>query len=352
MNRIKALAATSALIAIVGWAPLEFARAQAAEPSVSALVQTAPLQKEDLPRRIEALGEVATGSVESVNFPNAGQVEKLLVTPGQPVKRGAPLAVLGADPAARLAWAQADSAARFARSELKRNEDLFALQLATAAQVDAARRSLRDAEAALAAQHGLGGDAARATVRAPFDGVVTAIAVAQGDRVQPGAQILQLGRADALRVKLGIEPDERSLVRVGMPVAVQDLQGTGRSAAGTVALVQDIVDPKSRLVGVIVNLPRATDADFLIPGMHVRARITLGRVHAWVVPRDAVLSDAQGAWLYQVAGGKARRVAVRQTLQAGARVAVEGEGLDASQPVVVLGNYVLQDGMPVREGAP
>lgn len=356
MNRMKrplacTIAATCALLLAAGWAPPRIARAQAGEATaaVSALIKTAPLQRQDLPRILEALGEVSTGSVESVNFPNAGQIEKLLVTPGQPVKRGAPLVVLGADPAARLVYAQAGSAVQFAQAELKRNEDLFALQLATTAQVDAARRSLRDAEAGLAAQRGLGGDSARATIRAPFDGVITTLAVAQGDRVQPGASILQLGRADTLRVKLGIEPDERALLRTGMPVTVHGLQDADPQAHGTVTLVQDIVDPKSRLVSVVVTVPRAAAAEWLIPGMHVRARIELGKVHAWVVPRNAVLNDTDGTYLYQVADGKARRVSVRQTLQAGKRVAVEGSALDARQPVVVLGNYVLQDGMPVRE---
>lgn len=349
-------ATTAAMLLAVGglvW-PIA-ARSQstdgAAQPRVSALVKTAPLQHQALTRQLAVLGDVATGKIESVNFPSAGQVTRLWVSPGQRVRHGTPLAVLSSDPTAQLAYTQAGTAANFARHELRRNEELFALQLATSAQVDAARRALRDAEANLAAQGKLGGATAEATVKAPFDGVVTAIAVAQGDRVQPGAQILQLGRAEALRVMLGIEPDERPLVRPGMPVVITTLQGGGPSAQGTVALVQDIVDPKSRLVGVTVTVPRAPSSGFLIPGMHVRASIELGKTRAWVVPRDAVLTDAQGAYLYQVADGKARRAAVKVTQQTGAAVAVEGKTLDARQPVVLLGNYELQDGMSVREGA-
>jgi len=324
----------------------------AAQATVSALVRTEPLHRQELPRQLGVLGDVATGKVEAVNFPNAGQVAQLLVGPGQQVRRGAPLVVLRADPAAQLAYTQAGTAVEFARAELARNDELFALQLATATQVDAARRALRDAEANLAAQRKLGGEAGQSTVRAPFDGVVTAIAVAQGDRVQPGATILQLGRAETLRVLLGIEPDERRLVREGMPVTIRTLQDApGQPAArGTVAQVQDIVDPKSRLLNVVVDVPRAS-ATLLIPGMSVRATIELGKVQAWAVPRNAVLSDRQGAYLFQVAGGKARRVNVRATQHAGALVAVEGRSLDPAQPVVVLGNYELQDGMRVREAA-
>lgn len=349
------VAGAAALLAAASTIWPAAARSQTADgatpPAVSAQVKTAPLSRQALTRELAVLGDVATGKVEGVNFPSAGQVAQLLVAPGQQVRRGTPLVVLASDPAAQLAYTQAGTAVNFAREELRRNRELFALQLATSAQVDAAQRALRDAEANLAAQGKLGGASTQSTVRAPFDGVVTAIAVAQGDRVQPGAQILQLGRAEVLRVLLGIEPDERPLVRTGLPVVVTTLQDGGPSAQGTVALVQDIVDPRSRLVSVTVSVPRAPSSAFLIPGMHVRASIRLGEAQAWVVPRDAVLTDAQGAYLYQVAGGKARRVAVNQTQQSGALVAVEGQALDARQPVVVLGNYELQDGMQVRETA-
>ncbi len=361
MKRIDArtpwpAAAAAALVAAAALGLPGGARGQAADaaaPStVSALVKTEALRREELPRQLSVLGDVATGKVEAVNFPNAGQVAQLLVALGQQVRRGAPLVVLRADPAAQLAFTQAATAVDFARAELARNEELFALQLATAAQVDAARRALRDAQANLAAQRKLGGDVGQATVEAPFDGVVTAIAVAQGDRVQPGTTILQLGRAETLRVMLGIEPDERHLVREGLPVTIRTLQDSQaqQTVRGTVAQVQDIVDPKSRLLNVVVSVARPP-ANLLIPGMSVRAAIELGKVQAWVVPRSAVLSDRQGAYLFQVAGGKARRVSVTPTHQAGALVAVEGAALDPRQPVVVLGNYELHDGMRVREAA-
>jgi membrane fusion protein (multidrug efflux system) len=322
--------------------------APAAPAAPTALVKTAPLAQRSLTDSLTAFGEVTTGQVVAISFPRAGQVSRLLVVPAQRVKRGAPLATLASDPNAKLAYTQAVSAVDFARGELRRNQELFALQLATQSQVDASRKALQDAEANLAAQRQLGGDVGLATVTAPFDGVVTAVAVAQGDRIQPGAAILQLGHTDVLRVRLGIEPDDFHLVRVGMPLTLSPVDDPARSVSAAIVENQGLVDPKTQLVDALAEVP-AADTTFLVPGMHVRAIIKVGQHLSWAVPRAAVLTDAQGAYVFQVSGGKAHRVNVTAGGESQGQVAISG-GIDPRLPVVVLGNYELQEGMQVRQG--
>jgi RND family efflux transporter MFP subunit len=320
--------------------------APAAAPAPTAVVKTQPLQQRDLTDSLTAFGEVTTGQVVAISFPRAGQVSRLLVVPGQRVKPGTRLATLASDPNAKLAYTQAVSAVGFARGELRRNEELFALQLATQSQVDAARKALQDAEANLAAQRQLGGDVGLATVAAPFDGVVTAVAVAQGDRIQPGAAILQLGHTDLLRVRLGIEPADSHLVRAGLPLTLSPVDDPSKSASATIAESQGLVDPKTQLVDAVAEVPAAR-ASFLVPGMHVRADIKVGQHLSWAVPRAAVLTDPTGAYIFQVSGGKAHRVNVTSGGESQGLVAISGS-IDPHLPVVVLGNYELQEGMQVK----
>jgi membrane fusion protein (multidrug efflux system) len=316
--------------------------------AVTAVVKTAPLQQRNLTDSLTAFGDVTTGQVVAVSFPRAGQVSRLLVVPGQRVKPGTPLATLASDPNAKLAYTQAVSALDFARGELRRNQELFALQLATQSQVDSARKALQDAEANLAAQRKLGGDVGMATVTAPFDGVITAVAVAQGDRIQPGAAILQLGHTDVLRVRLGIEPDDSRLVKAGMPVTLSPVDDPTKSVSSSIAENQGLVDPKTQLVDAVVEL-RGAGVSSLVPGMHVRAVIRVGQHLSWAVPRAAVLTDANGAYVFQVSGGKAHRVNVTSGAESQGLIAISG-AIDSHLPVVVLGNYELQDGMQVKEG--
>jgi RND family efflux transporter MFP subunit len=352
-NRRIVIPAILVVAVVGGW--LLFFRSPAVQPAdgasapASALVKTAPLRQLNLSDLMTTFGEVTTGQVVAISFPRAGQVSRLLVIPGQRVSRGTPLATLSSDPNARLAYTQALTAVGFAQAELRRNQDLFSLQLATQSQVDAARKAVQDAEASLATQRQLGGAVGSATVTAPFDGVVTAVAVAEGDRIQPGAVILQLGPTAVLRARLGIEPADSRLVRVGMPVTMSPLDDSTRFVSASITESQGLVDPKTQLIDAVAEV-RASGATFLVPGMHVRATIKVGQHLSWAAPRAAVLADAAGAYVFQVSGGKAHRVNVTQGAESQGMIAISGP-VDPRLPIVVLGNYELQDGMPVREGA-
>jgi membrane fusion protein, multidrug efflux system len=321
----------------------------AATQEASALVKTQPLQMQPVTDTLTVYGDVMTGKVESINFPRAGQVSRLLVVQGQRVKQGTPLATLVSDPNTQMTYNQAVNAANSARGELKRIKELFSLQLATQSQVDNARRALQDAQANLAAQRKLGGELGSATVTAPFDGVVTALAVGQGDRIQPGATILQLGHTDSLRVQFGIEPDDSRLVKVGMPVILASVQNAEQTISAAITQMQELIDPKTQLINAMVELP-VQPAGLLVPGMRVKGTIQVGEHKAWAVPRQAVLTDDQGTYIFQVSQGRARRVNVTKGQESQGLVAISG-AMDTHLPVVVLGNYELQDGMKVREGA-
>jgi RND family efflux transporter MFP subunit len=330
-------------------APLPQTAAGTVAVPASAVVKTAWARQQTLSDVLTAFGQVTPGLDVAISFPRAGQVSRLLVIPGQRVQRGTPLVTLTSDPTARLAYTQASNAVDFAQGEVRRIQELFALQLATQSQVDGARRALRDAEATLATQRQLGGADGSATLAAPFDGVVDSVAVAQGDRVQPGAVIMQIGHTDILRVRLGVEPADSRLVRVGIPVTLSLLDDSTRRVTVVITERQGLLDPKTQLIDAVAMVP-ATRAGYLVPGMHVRATIEVGQHSSLAVPRAAVLTDSAGAYLFQVSSGRARRVNVAQGVESNGMLAVSGP-VDSLLPVVVLGNYELQDGMRVRAAA-
>jgi len=312
-------------------------------PSVA--VQTVALKRQMMADTISGYGVVSpdTRSLQNINLPRPGQIVALLVSTGQVVKKGAPLLEFGTGTDAALSYRQARVAVRFATSEVARIEQLVSQQLATQSQLAAAKKSLADAQAALQAQQKMGNGRSLERVTAPFDGVVVSISAAQGDRLAAGAPVLQLARAGGQRVVLGVEPEDVTRVRPGMAVSVASVFNDARRVMGRVTQVFGMVNPQTQFVDVLVEVPGGG----LIAGTRVRASIQLGRQPAWVVPRSAVLRDAQGAYLFQVQAGKARRVNVHTGLEQGGMVAVSGN-FNPGQPVVSLGNYELQEGMAVR----
>jgi len=322
------------------------AEARSSGDEVSAQVQTEVLKKQSLLSTLTVFGEVQPGRLIGISFARPGQVARVNVIPGQKIRQGMELATLASDPATELNYAQANNALGFAQRELERIQGLLALQLATKSQADSARKAVQDAQASLVAQKKLGAGTGTAGVTAPFDGVVIAVSVAQGDRVQPGAAILQLGVTDNLRVQLGVEPEKSRLIHAGMPVRVAAVQNPKQEVRATVADIQDVVDAKSQLVNVVAMLS-ANSAKELVPGMRIQGTIELGQQEMWAVPRSAVLTDEKGAYLFQIDHGKARRVTVGKTIESGNVVGIDGK-IDPALPVVVVGNYELQDGMSVR----
>lgn len=376
-NRIsfqaKAVASVAATLLLMAGAVLVFRAGASAKPAAAAPAQdvvatiasVAPVRTR-VPLTVTAWGDVAPAQSESMSLPRAGQLVALPVVVGQRVRKGAVVARVAPDPASETGYATAQNAWRLAQGESQRTQALFKLQLATVSQVEAARKNEQDAQAALDALRKTGAGAGEAAVAAPFDGVVTALNAVLGDRLAANAPILQLGRVDTLRVNLGIEPARRAAVHLGDVVSLTALpsqaspSGHGNGAGninatlpaavqGHVSSLQDLVDAKTQLVNAVVQVPAAS-AGALVLGMRVQAGISTGSVDGWLVPRLAVLNDSQGDYVFQVRDGTAHRVGVQPRAEVHGQVAVDG-AIDAALPVVSLGNYELQEGMKVREGA-
>jgi len=334
---------------VTGRAAVAAEGGEPAAEAVSALVKTQKIAQQNIDSNLLAFGDVQSIKIDTLSFPQAGQITQLLVQPGQQIKSGETLAILTTDPTVFASYQQAVSALHFAQAELKREEDLYALKLLTQTQLETAQKQLSDAEAILASQKKLGGETETAKLASPVDGVITALVAAQGDRLTAGSAVVLLGESGQLRVQLGIEPSLRHLVKTGMKVALAPIQNPAQTVAAKIAEIQTVVDPKSQLVNAIVLLSTKASAT-LVPGMHVQGTIHLGQQPAWLAPRAAVLSDEKGSYIFQVEDGKAKRVEVSKLSETSTHFGIDGE-IDPKLPLVVLGNYELEDDMAVRENA-
>jgi RND family efflux transporter MFP subunit len=318
-------------------------------------VTTAAIRREPIAQPVTAYGavEASAANLTSVNLPYVARITQLRVQSGESVRHGEPLFVVQADPAAALAATQARSAVAFAGGEATRTWSLYEKGLATASQLATARKAVQDAQETLASQDKSGIVSGSKIIASPVDGVVVQVSVGQGDQVQAGAPIVQLaasgsGRDNRANVQLGVEPAAAAAIHPGDSVRLRGLSTelANASVTGRVAMVGASVDMQSQLVNVGASVPLGGTA--FIPGTRVAAAIDTKRGVYWVVPRSAVLSDAQGHFVFQVAGGKAHRIKVAVRIEDGNRYGVDGD-LDSAQPVVVSGNYELQDAMTVQD---
>lgn len=320
--------------------------AQGGEIARSVLVETAQPKQMVLHQWISAYGTVAPaqGAAMNLNFPKAGRISRLLVSPGQRVAKGEALLEISAEPAGRLAYSQAVNAAEFSRGELERVKSLYAKQMATRSQVDAAARNLKDAEGALLAMREMGEGMTQDRLLSPFDGIVSSVALAAGDRFPAGANLVQVIRKDHLVVRLGVSPWDGRLLASGMKAHLASVFSPQDVAKGEITQIAGQTDPQTQLIDVTVRFKEGT----LLPGIRVRGDIEAESRKVQAVPRQAILRDVRGAYLFQVQAGKAHRINISAGLEENGWVEVQAPHLP-DQPVVTLGNYELEDNIAVRE---
>jgi RND family efflux transporter MFP subunit len=337
-----------ACAALVGMV-LSLAACGAPPPSAaetpSVLVWTQTPVRGSIPDTVTAYGTAvpAINGGTTLSVQSDGRVLQLFATPGEAVHTGQRLLDFEISEAARSNYEQALSALKLARDEQIRTARLLAQQLATRDMLAKADKAVGDAQAALNALERAYGGKPRQTLVAPFDGVVSAIPVAQGARVQPGTALITLTRTDGLVVTVGVEPAQRHRLQLGQPAQLEALGSPGPASSGKLVRIDHMLNPTTRLVDTDVAV-----SGTLMQGETFRARIELGRIEGWLVPHDAVLSDTHGPYVFQVAAGKAVRVAVKLLGSDGTTSVMDGP-VDPHRLLVTQGNYQLSDGMAVRQ---
>ncbi|MEP6899891.1 MAG: efflux RND transporter periplasmic adaptor subunit [Rhodanobacter sp.] len=314
----------------------------AASDKVTAEVVTEHLQQGSLPDIVSAYGTAApaidAASVLSVHA--EGAVTHFDVIAGTAVKRGQRLLTFTLSAATVAAYQQARSALNVARTQRGHTAQLLSHQLATRDQLAQADKVWSDARSALESLRKQQGDGLTVEVKAPFDGVVSGIAATRGETLQAGAPLLSLTRGGGIVVSVGVEPDPRHAVMSGDKVTLTPL-GAGGVVAGVVKSVAGMLDAHTHLQAAEIT-PSAP----VIAGMGYRAEIAVDEWRGWLIPRDALIADGARWYVFQIAAGKAIKVAVTIVGESDTVSVVSG-ALDPRRPLVIEGNAQLDEGMAV-----
>ncbi|HEU5452674.1 MAG TPA: efflux RND transporter periplasmic adaptor subunit [Terriglobales bacterium] len=294
--------------------------AEAAQPETVRDVAVIPASKAVVPDTIEAVGTVAAAQTAQLSAEVVGTVRQVRVAEGQRVRRGEVLIVL--DDAQQRAAVQQAQAAKLAAEQqiaaataeyelasatLKRYQilqekkavsphefdEVQARFTATTAQRSAAQAGLEQARAAEAQARTV---LAFTTIRAPFEGVVTAKRVDPGALAAPGTPLLTVEDTGHFRLEASVDESNLRFVKMGetVPVGLDALNG---DVEGKVAQIVPAADPASRSFVVKVALP--ADAR-LRSGLFGRAQFARGTRESVIVPRTAVLEHGQLQGVYVV----------------------------------------------------
>jgi RND family efflux transporter MFP subunit len=288
-----------------------------------------------------------------------GNVEKLLVSPGQRVSAGTPLIQIDAGKQeAAVNNQEANREARLAALALAERQFTRAKELAEAgviskSQLDQAKTAYDSAKAEVeATQASVQEQRVQLryyTIKAPTAGIVGEIPVRVGDRVTPDTILTTVDIGGELEAYISIPADKSGQVRVGTPVEII-IDPTQPGVRAKIVFVSPRVDPELQTLLVKAEIPN--DNRFFRNEQVARARVFWSEEEVPTVPVTAV-TRLGGQFFIFVAGDRdGKLVAQQRPIQVGEVVGnnyVVREGVTAGERVITSGTQLLQDGAPVQE---
>ncbi|HIF97084.1 MAG TPA: efflux RND transporter periplasmic adaptor subunit [Myxococcales bacterium] len=258
---------------------------------------------------------------------------------------------------AEAAIARAKSQGILARATLERAQGLAKVDVSSRSVLDEAENAARqaraarlEAEAALAeAKDRLG----KATIKAPFAGVLRNFNVEVGEYLQPGEPIAELLDVSALRVRISLTDRQIVSVLPGTPASLEVDARPGEAFSGRVISVSGAADPLSRKFQLLVEVDNR--AGRLLPGMVTRVDLTLGETRdVMTLPLDSVLDQFGLRYAFVIVGNPEsdwevvkRRIDTRPIPFRPTELEVVA-GLAEGELVAVSSIRQLQDGMIVQ----
>ncbi len=310
-------------------------------------------------------GRVVSRRTSELGFERGGRIEEILVSEGDQVEAGSPLARLATrelrathreftararELDARLALARittgrrrqlhaADSLAPQLLDEARFAED------ALAAQLESARAAIQNVDVQLA----------NSEIRAPYAGSITLRSEDEGTVVAAGKTVLRLIEDGALEVEIGLPPAAAARLEPGSRHLL-DVEGQRHPAL--LHAILPTIEPDTRTLRAIFHFDEGTIAPELSPGALARLHLedSITESGFWL-PLAALSEGHRGLWNAYVAvadestaSDGLRRIAPRALEVIHAvedRAYVRGTLEDGDQ-VVIIGVHRLVPGQRVR----
>lgn len=297
--------------------------------------------------RVDITGTLEPVQQADVGFKMGGRLLVIKVKTGDQVKAGQLLGTVdGAEASAQARVAQtgvkvAEISLDMAKDAQKRTDSLFEQKaiaeaekttatqraLLAAAQLDQARAQVKLVSVSLG----------NAVLTAPFAGLVTRVPTGIGKIVGPGEPLFHLEDTSVLKLSASLSESDSRVVAVGSTVNIE-----GSSAQGKVTAVLGSLDPQTRRVPLVAEIPNGPDSG-LLAGSFVRAQVVAQEaIDVLELPGSAIRPGSQDE-VVVVKDGRAHLVRVMHSSGDKGVIYVR-KGLDAADRVIAKPRSEVKEG--------
>ena len=307
----------------------------------------------DIIRSVSLPANVAPNMQATLYSKVAGYLKAIAVDKGDDVKQGQLLAEIEV-PELLADFARTKAEAEIADLDYKRASEAHqkSPDLVVRQSVDAAKAKSLMAKANLERAETLLGFC---KITAPFAGVITRRAVDAGAFVPSAmsgsaaqnAVVVTLMDFDKVRVQVAVPENEVPLIRNGLPVKVSVEGLAGRTFDGSVTRFSPALDDATKTMLAEIDLENPKRE--LRPGMYATVKLGVERhADALLIPMEAAVIEKSGTSVFINIDGKAKKQPVKAGFNDGGSVEIL-DGLAATQPVILVGKMVLNNGQAVIE---
>lgn len=310
------------------------------------------VRKGDLILSVVTTGQIRSEAMSVLKSETNGTIMAVLVRPGDRVRKGQ--ALIQVDPRP-LDMAVRDAEAKLAEAQLRLLDNTIPDSIVTGKALTGER--LKNAqiraglEGAKVAVEQRKYERERATITAPFDGVMDDIKVAVGERLVTGQEIGKVVDLNHLRIEAAVLEHDLPLIRVGGQATVTAPAAPDRPVSGVIAAILPIVDSLTRAGRAVIR----TGGGVLRPGMYADVRLEATRLpDRIIVPARAVIERDGRPLVFVVKDGRAQWVYIFPGRSNGLETEVLADSTTGQIPlspgdmVLVEGHLTLTHDAPVR----
>lgn len=304
-------------------------------------VVVTPATAESFVDRFTALGTAQARESINVTARTSSIVTRIDFREGQPVRPGDLLVELDTrETAANVALARATL--QQTQSQFRRSQALGETRVVSEADLEQLEAQVRIAEAQL--------DAAASRldqlyVRAPFAGTIGLRYVSPGELVGPDTVITTLDDTSTIRLEFSVPEAFMATIERGMTIRAQTAVYPGELFTGVVRVLDSRIDPVTRAVTVIAELPN--DDGRLRPGMFMTVTLERVREDVLLVAEEALIPRQGRQYLFVVENDRAVEREVELGSRAPGRVEIRS-GLAPGDQVIIEGVQRVRPGSPVQ----
>ena len=291
---------------------------------------------------IRAVGTLQANEAVIISSEIAGRVEKIRFDESDNVTAGDALVELD-DSILRAELVKVQSDLTLAKTNLERANKLAKQGTGTLRARDEAVAANQVAEANLSLARAR---LEKATIAAPFSGVIGLRSVSIGAYVTPGDHLVQLVNIDPIKVDFRVPELSLSSLHPGQAIRVTVDARPGKTFEGEIYVIDPIVDENGRAVRLRARIPNPDQ--ILFPGLFARVQIIVNRRdNSVIVPESAIFARDRKHYVYTVVDNRT----VLTEIELGQRLSGQAEvtkGLEGDAVVVTAGHQQVNNGTRVE----